>query len=252
MTNIERITGVKYSASDTQTDVRWAAARSKRLSMLRGSDWTQLRDVYHLLTPQQRLAWEVWRRQVRSTKASLFSSPDDYEAALTSLSFKLPSEATLQPDGLPSVDQQLYQHSAATLEEGMSISPTEAVYEIVHLATQTMTRKCGIVNVATVTERLAQASELLVATQTGGDTEPSSYPLIAAVAHFTDTPLYDVAESTMKRYQNWIAGMSSLEGMAEFALWQLTPTVSEQDAKTVITWLDEQIVGLLDSIDRVV
>lgn len=235
---IRRVSTVRVSPSSQQVDAHWGAARSKKVKLLDSSDWTQLRDVANQLTPQQRLSWDAWRRSVRAVKSQNYATPQEFEAALDECARQLPVDPRLghQVDSTAPEDD--------LLDDATSITASDAVYEIHDLAAVTIARKCGIVNPATLQERVSQALDVYASN--GG---PVNAPFISAAARLQDSPDKAIASDVLARYQKWLGATSELEALVQRTL-RVIELIDDNDAiKNVIKELDVDITSLIKRID---
>lgn len=256
MTETKKLTGVRYTPSEAQLDVRWTAANSKKHALLRNSDWTQLRDVYALLTPEQRLAWDGWRRRVRLTKASDFPTPSAFEEALSALSTKLPTDIVqtaveVDPE-VVRADRAEHIPHLTPLDEGTSINAQDAIWEMAQLALQTVAKKCHIFNIHTFSDQVAEATDLLVDVMTGDELDMRRYPLLNIVSIVTERDAVEVANDIITKQRRWSIATAYIQGVAERTLAQIDPTVhSSEHNRRLIMELDADIQEHIRSMEVV-
>lgn len=252
MNDVRRLAGkVRYTASDSQNDVRWAAAHSKKQTMLRSSDWTQLRDISSLLTPDQRLAWDGWRRRVRLTKADDYDSPDRFEEALTALGARLPADIIVTADGAPEANRTTTPGDVDALvsqiDEGTSINAEDAIWEIGHLATEIVARKLRILNRVTFTAQVNEAVEAVVDEMMSNEIEQRKYPLLTML---TPNDPMQAARLILDRYHKWSVASTRIQVLVEQALDSVDSSApASNNNKRLIVALDGDIQEFLKGLD---
>lgn len=240
MSDIRRVDSPTFTPSAAQNEARWSAAKSKKAALLRSSDWSQLKDVYAQLTPEQRLNWDVYRRRLRAIKSENFATPEQYEAALTALNFHAPGE-DVPHSNVPEVAEP-------PAEDGVALSGPEAVTELIQLSSQALSRACGIINPLTFNERASQAMDAFVELTTQRELNRGKYPILDAIAEATHRSMTEVVNETLQRYQLWLTSSATLDALAELAMMQVSQDdVTTEQNKELIAALDAQIVSLIES-----
>lgn len=222
-----RMTGVTFTPSSTQTDAMWAAARAKRALMLRNSDWTQLRDVYHTLSPETRTQWDIWRRTVRSIKAQQFTTPEEFSSALDNLHAHAPPGTTVDTV----VDGPILVPADAADKAPISTPPPD-LRQIVVESASIILAKCAAnlgINTTTIGERVAEAADAQVEFLTEGQVDGTRYPICASIANALDTTVEEVAARTMTTYTRWIGVIATIESTMQRVLVELDSAEEKGD-----------------------
>lgn len=246
MTEIKRMSNIKFTASATIDSIKWAMASERKKALLRESDWTQLRDVQLLFTSAQRLAWDGWRRRVRSIKSKDYQSPELFIQALESLASKLPSISSDldSPDRPVIVDGE-----TVPLIEDTSISLDDAIWEMGRLALQVAMKRSGIIDSYTFGEQVSEAIEALTDdVLEDGKIDHQSYPLLYVMSQHTTSSIRDVATDIMNRRHTWLAHTTSIQCLIDKAATDALTRGSDltSDARRdILVTLDKEIQELL-------
>lgn len=237
----EKRTGVSFTPSASQDGAKWAAARAKRLALLRNSDWTQLRDVYTNLTPEVRLAWDMWRQALRALNAKAFPTPEEFDTAIDALRLHVPSTFSVE-----ALTPEVAPPPAATPTPPSSTYSAEEIVSLAEDATRAITRRLGI-NALTFADLFSQATDGMLEMRYHDNFDSSRFPMVKAIADATGEPFNTVVNRIVKSYTS----LATHSARVEAAMHQALAGRQQPDADLQEVWgnYTDAITAVLDTLD---
>jgi hypothetical protein len=239
---IKRLSGTSFTPSVSQSDAKWAAASSKRMTLLRNSDWTQLRDVHSTLSPEVRLAWDLWRQQLRSTKRKQFGTPEEFDTAIDALRLHVPSDLSAEPLVAPPAPPATEAPKVLIPE---SVPPSQVTREtIVMLAENAVLgvyRAMGV-NYLTLNERMVQAQEAYMDILSNSAIIAARYPMMVAIAESRKVSLKEAVSDTFATFARVASYVAQIESRMAVAILNYDAETHEdmriEDIEIFATGLD--------------